>query len=50
MIAQGLGNGIAAQDQLLLQADIGRRGAYLEGIGAGLDVPLTNITLMAVEA
>ena len=50
MVAQGLGDGIATQDQLLLQADVGRRGAYLEGIGAGLDVPLTNITLMAVEA
>ena len=50
MIAQGLGDSRTTQDELLLQADVGRRGAYLEGIGAWLDVPLANISLMAVKS
>ena len=50
MIAQGLGGGGAAEDELLLKTDVGRGGAHLDDVGARLDVPLANAALMAVEA
>jgi len=50
MIAQWLGGGGTAENDLLLQTDVGRGSTHLDDVCARLDVPLANTTLMAVEA
>ena len=50
MGAQGLGDGLTLELNLLLEFDVLRRSTYLDDERARFDVPLTNIVLVTVEA
>ena len=49
MVADVLGEGFAAKDDLLLETDVSRRGTHLDDVGPWLDVPLA-VAVMGVEA